>query len=82
MISYMYIIIQQSSLGIGDLVKEFTQVAEILAQVIIDDLYKPLEQKIIPPAKLGGVAGGSYPSFQGLFSSLLLLTVFLCCLLF
>ncbi len=64
MISY----IQQNSLGIGDLVKEFTQVAEVLAQVIIDDLHKPLEQKIIPPAKLGGIAGGSCPSWPLLFS--------------
>jgi len=37
--------------------REFTQVAETVAQVIVDELDLPDEVKLVPPAKLGGIAG-------------------------
>jgi len=36
---------------------EFTHIAEILAQIIVDELHVPDSAKAIAPAHLGGVAG-------------------------
>lgn len=36
---------------------QFTTIAEVLAQIIVDDLPCPEEEKLIQPVHLGGVAG-------------------------
>lgn len=46
------------SVQVVDLVREFSEIAEIIAQVIVDELHCPKEKKLIPATKLGGVAGG------------------------
>ncbi len=45
-----------------ELVREFTQIAEVLAQVIVDELHEPPQNKLIPPAQLGGMAGTEFYS--------------------
>ncbi len=48
----------QASLQVVDLVKEFTEIAEVIAQIIVDELHCPVAEKLIPPTQLGGMAGG------------------------
>lgn len=48
----------QASLQVVDLVKEFTEIAEVIAQIIVDELHCPAAEKLIPPTQLGGMAGG------------------------
>jgi hypothetical protein len=50
---------EQPSVKIGDLVHQFTVIAEVLAQIIVDELPQPDAKKLIPPVNLGGVAGGA-----------------------
>jgi hypothetical protein len=45
-------------LQVVDLVKEFTEIAEVIAQIIVDELHCPIAEKLIPPTQLGGMAGG------------------------
>jgi len=53
---------------VTEMTREFTQVAETVAQVIVDELDLPDEVKLVPPAKLGGIAGGEkYISHSILF---------------
>ena len=40
-----------------DLVLEFTQIAEVLVQIIVDELHSPDYSKLVKPTNLGGVAG-------------------------
>ncbi|ELR22968.1 C2 domain containing protein [Acanthamoeba castellanii str. Neff] len=48
----------RASLQVVDLVKEFTEIAEVIAQIIVDELHCPVAEKLIPPTQLGGMAGG------------------------
>jgi hypothetical protein len=53
------VLLLQPSVKIGDLVHQFTAIAEVLAQIIVDELPRPDAKKLIPPVNLGGVAGGA-----------------------
>lgn len=43
---------------VTDLILEFTQIAEVLVQIIVDELHSPDYDKLVKPTNLGGVAGG------------------------
>lgn len=49
------------------IVREFVSYAEMIARVIIDEAYLPIEQKSIKPVDVGGVAGGQKYLFKGIF---------------